>query len=122
MKSDPSILVVLPSRLKANRDGKLFLGGAVKSIRHQTIDTHARIKIAVGIDAASSPPTGDDWKQIAFCFRRANQAAALSTACTISDEDFVAFLEDDDEWAPISWKWFSTLSKKSILFRRRSSK
>jgi glycosyltransferase involved in cell wall biosynthesis len=79
------ISVIIPSRLEG-----AFLENAIRSIRSQ--------ETVVGIDHGSTPP---ELRSVEFIESKGNnQAAALNAAVAHATGDFIAFLEDDDEWRP----------------------
>jgi hypothetical protein len=90
-----ALSVLIPSRLERDASGKLFLERAVASIRGQTGHDLA-LQILVGVDADATPPA-----MPGVSFVRAegrSQAAALNAAADKAAGDFIAILEDDDQW------------------------
>lgn len=104
------IAVVIPSRLQRNpaapRPSALYVERAIASVRRQTVAAQHEIRFFVGIDQGVSlalgPALGDDVEIThGGVF---SQAAALNAAakCAVicNPPDFIAFLEDDDQWHP----------------------
>ncbi len=104
-----TVSVVLPSLLKPFTDpsqsGRLFLEQAVSSIRAQTAAKQVTFQIVVGIDAAAGAkvPAGLA-ERLGITFVESNGrsiAAALNAATRRCNGDYLGFLEDDDQWAPV---------------------
>jgi glycosyltransferase involved in cell wall biosynthesis len=102
-----AISILVPSRLQASADGRgeqLFLQDAIESIYRQTLIVSGAIQpqIIVGIDAGADMPTSlAERLGIAFAMsERRSQAGALNAAATRIEGDYVAILEDDDQWEP----------------------
>jgi hypothetical protein len=99
-----NLLVVVPSRLGRNACGRLFLSEAIDSIAAQRFpaDTAVRIEIAIGVDPRADVPDDLSLPANATVARAASQsqAAALNAAATAFHHDFLAILEDDDQWLP----------------------
>ncbi len=101
-----SISVCLPSRFTKHPDeGFYWLERAADSVRAQTIAGKMPIQICVGIDHGAVVP--DDYKNrtdMVFANVAAdapkNQAAAVNAAAAAATGDIIAFLEDDDIYAP----------------------
>jgi len=101
-----SISVCLPSRFtKHPKEGWYWLTRAAQSIRTQTIAGKMPIQICVGIDHGAEVP--DELKnQPDMVFSNVaadqpkNQAAAVNAAAAAATGDIIAFLEDDDIYAP----------------------
>ena len=97
-----SVSVVVPSRLEKSKRGGYFLEAAVKSIRAQTTAPSVQIQIVVGVDKGMSAPPdlssdlGVEIAEGSGC----SQAAALNAALARADGEYVAILEDDDQWRP----------------------
>lgn len=92
--------VIIPSRLACAGSGGLFLEQAVRSIRAQQLDPSFRVQILAGIDQGAVPPE-DLADRLGICFVEAagkSQAAALNGAAGAIKGDYLAFLEDDDQW------------------------
>ena len=94
------ILVVIPSRLERDASGALFLEKAVRSIVGQRTARSIEIEISVGIDPGVSTSDLGFAPFVHFSSAETpSQAAALNAAARRIDHDFIAFLEDDDEWS-----------------------
>jgi len=100
MAEKPSLLVIMPSRLKKGADGKLFLEKAIGSILRQSAAAKLTIDIAVGIDPGAAVPGKLDLPQNLRFVQAgaASQAAALNAAAKGLNHAYLAILEDDDEW------------------------
>lgn len=104
-----TISVVLPSLLKKFTDprqsGRLFVEQAVASIRAQTAANRVTFQIILGLDAGagSQVPAGlAERLGIAFAESGGRSVtAALNAAARQCTGDYVAFLEDDDQWHPL---------------------
>ena len=95
-----TLSVIIPSREQPNQ--KAFIERAIKSINSQTCFGRFEVTILVGVDAGKIPQISLSEK-IKLKFTESSgssQAAALNAAIRVVDTDFVAFLEDDDEWMP----------------------
>jgi glycosyltransferase involved in cell wall biosynthesis len=102
-----TVSVVLPSLLKPFKDpsqaGRLFLEQAVSSIRAQTAAKQVTFQIVVGIDAGAKVPPGLP-ERLGVTFAESDGrsiAAALNAGIKCCDGDYIGFLEDDDQWAPV---------------------
>lgn len=99
------ISVVIPSRLGTYRreDGseELLLARALRSIRAQQQKAPSEIEVLVGVDAGTKLPAAlADGDVRAVAATRRSQTAALNAAARESAGDYLALLEDDDEWQP----------------------
>ena len=98
------MLVLVPSRLKRNRSGHLFLAQALQSIARQEFPAEfdVRVEISIGVDPGAILP--DDLLMPSNATvseaASASQAFALNAAAARFDHDFLAILEDDDQWLP----------------------
>lgn len=95
-----SLGVIIPSR--AQRRQTEFLERAVASIRAQTAIVNFDVTVLVGVDAGSVPE-GEIAGRLGVTFVESHgrsQAAALNAAIPLANTEFVAFLEDDDQWHP----------------------
>jgi glycosyltransferase involved in cell wall biosynthesis len=96
--------VVIPSRLATYRNGAAaepFVARAIRSIREQKLDAGIQVEILVGIDTGAQVPAGLAGVGVRFVETGArSQAAALNAAARGLTGDYLAFLEDDDEWHP----------------------
>ena len=96
-----SLTVVIPSRAQDTQFQ--FLERATQSIRKQTVIANFDVRILVALDRDVQLPAS-------FCSQigiepiasdGTGQARALNGAMrSLGDTDYVAFLEDDDQWAP----------------------
>jgi glycosyltransferase involved in cell wall biosynthesis len=94
------ILVVIPSRLKSDASGALFLRRAVRSVVDQRLSRSVEIEISVGVDpGADTLDLGFGPFVRFFAAHEAMQSAALNAAAKSLNHDFIAFLEDDDTWS-----------------------
>jgi hypothetical protein len=104
-----TVSVVLPSLLKSFTDpsqaGRLFVEQAVASIRSQSIANRVTFQIVVGIDAgagAKVPPGLAERLGITFVESNGHSSTmALNAATKRCTGDYLGFLEDDDQWAPV---------------------
>jgi glycosyltransferase involved in cell wall biosynthesis len=97
------VSVVIPSLLKRNRsNNKLFLEQAVASIRAQTACHHVILEIIVGVDLGSQIPASlQETLGVKFIESRTRSGSAAYNAATRqATGDYIAFLEDDDQWDP----------------------
>ena len=101
-----SISVCLPSRFTRHPDhGWYWLERAADSIRSQTIAAKIPIQICVGIDyGATVPEIFANQPDMVFApvaqDAPKNQATAVNAAAAAATGDIMAFLEDDDLYAP----------------------
>jgi Glycosyl transferase family 2 len=104
-----TVSVVLPSLLKTFKDprqsGRLFVEQAVASIRAQTIANRVAFQIVVGLDAGqgSQVPAGLA-ERLGIAFAESNGRSvtvALNAAARRCNGEYIAFLEDDDQWHPL---------------------
>ena len=95
-----TLTVIIPSRAQACRN--IFLERAERSIRNQSIINDLDLTVLVGLDAGDVLDAG----LVAMLgigsveSHGASQAAALNAAIRTVNSEYVAFLEDDDEWLP----------------------
>ena len=94
--------VLMPSRLQARSPNRLFLEDAVSSILKQSVLHRYDVQIHIGLDAGmESPGCFAHEPKVKFCHSQGrSQACALNAAAAAIDGDFVAILEDDDQWSP----------------------
>jgi len=95
-----TLSVIIPSREQPNQIA--FLERAIKSIQNQTLIERFEMTLLVGVDANKIPQM-DVPEKINLKFIESygqSQAAALNCAIRAVNTDFVAILEDDDEWMP----------------------
>ncbi len=98
------ISVVIPSRLAAMPDGRLWLERALDCVRNQRLPAGESVEILVGLDQGIEPPerliagsSGLRFVNAAGTAPR-GQAAALNAALRTASGEWVALLEDDDQW------------------------
>jgi glycosyltransferase involved in cell wall biosynthesis len=98
--SGPLVTVVLPTR---NRPDRLR-----QALRSALVQTHRSIDIVV-VDDASTPPAADTVAEVAGSDPRvrvlrrdapSGAAVARNAALAVASGELVAFLDDDDCWAP----------------------
>jgi glycosyltransferase involved in cell wall biosynthesis len=96
----PSLTVIIPSRSQPQQAA--FLRRAVHSVRSQRVIDQYALTVVVGIDAGTALPPGlaDELGLVQALSEGRSQAAALNAGIALVDSDFVAFLEDDDQWLP----------------------
>jgi glycosyltransferase involved in cell wall biosynthesis len=102
-----TVSVLIPSRLQriaGDLSNGYFLQRAIRSVFRQTAvaSSAVRLQIIVGIDVDATPVTGAaELAQVEFARSGGrSQAEALNAAAERIHGDFVAVLEDDDEWMP----------------------
>lgn len=101
-----SVSVCLPSRFTRHPvEGWYWLERAANSIRGQTIAGKMPLQICVGIDHGTVvPDVFANQSDMIFANVAAdapkNQAAAVNAAAAAATGDIIAFLEDDDIYAP----------------------
>jgi glycosyltransferase involved in cell wall biosynthesis len=97
------ISVVIPSRLQSRAVAgaeRLHLACALESIAGQKSPAAPEIEVLVGIDAGAAAPPGFERPGIRFVPSDGrSQAQALNAAAAQAGGDYIAFLEDDDEWS-----------------------
>ncbi len=84
------ISVLIASRLEEKEPGKLFVERAIETIRAQDVEC----QIIVGLDPGKTAKL--DAEVVAG--PRANLCAAINAAAERIEGDYVAMIEDDDEW------------------------
>jgi hypothetical protein len=98
------LLVVVPSRLKRNGAGRLFLANAIDSIAAQRLpaDLGVEIEVSIGVDPGAVVPADLKLPKAATVSHAVapSQAEALNAAAGVFDHDALAILEDDDHWLP----------------------
>lgn len=90
--------VVIPSRSQPEQ--ARFLARALQSVSAQTARSSLAIEVVIGLDAGAALPDlppSDLPVRWAHAAER-SQAAALNAAASLLTGDYVAFLEDDDQW------------------------
>jgi glycosyltransferase involved in cell wall biosynthesis len=98
------ISVVIPSRLAAMPDGRLWLERALDCVRQQRLPAGESVEIIVGLDQGVEPPerliAGTPGPRFANAAAGAprGQASALNAALRTVRGEWVALLEDDDQW------------------------
>ena len=94
------ISVVIPSRTQA--DQPRFLTRCVGSIRAQVLDPGVEFEVIVSLDRGAAVPCAEGLAGVRFIEAEARgQAAALNAGAAVARGDYLAFLEDDDEWHPL---------------------
>jgi glycosyltransferase involved in cell wall biosynthesis len=92
------ISVVIPSRTQPSQ--LRFLARSIGSIRAQIVGG-MEFEIIVGIDRGAAVPELLGLEGVRFIEADARgQAAALNAGAAVARGDYLAFLEDDDEWHP----------------------
>jgi len=91
--------VVIPSRTQPNQSR--FLTRSVASIHAQVLGVDADFEIIVSLDRGAAVPQAEGIEGVRFIEAEAQgQAAALNAGAAVAGGDYLAFLEDDDEWHP----------------------
>lgn len=89
--------VIIPSRTQP--DQASFLTRALKSISEQTARASLTIEVVIGLDPGAIPPQISSEQALRYAHAtERSQAAALNAAAALATGDYVAFLEDDDQW------------------------
>ena len=98
-----TISVIISSRLsRPEGSDRYFVELAVDSIRAQPIFDRMNIDVIIDIDVGTQAPVLPLAHAVRFVQSSAqSQAAALSTAARFIEGDYVAVLEDDDQWHPL---------------------
>ena len=110
------ISVIIPSRKSETQE--TFLRRAIASIRSQTEFENFDFEIVVGLDPNVTLPNElvKDLNLTCVNASQALQAAALNAAIAKATGDYVAFLEDDDQWQPEFIKFaMQALSKADFV-------
>src|SRR5262249_6756869 len=93
------ISVVIPSRTQP--DQSRFLTRSVGSIRAQVRHADVEFDVIVSLDTGAGTPRAEGLGGVRFIEADARgQAAALNAGASVARGDYIAFLEDDDEWHP----------------------
>lgn len=94
------LCVIIPSRTQPRQHA--FIERAVRSIRSQTAASRFEIRIVVAVDRNRRLPEAlcEAWGIRCVESTGESQAAALNAGIGSTDGDYVAFLEDDDQWMP----------------------
>ena len=98
------LLVIVPSRLERIGSGRLFLAKALDSIAAQRLPSglDVTVEISIGVDPGAMLPVDlilPENARVSHAAAR-SQASALNAAAEGIDHDFIAILEDDDQWLP----------------------
>lgn len=93
-----TLTVIIPSRFQPQQ--LLFLDRAVQSLKKQTVINDYELTVIVGVDKGGLLEKSMSESMGVKCVesQKASQASALNAAIDCVDTEFVAFLEDDDEW------------------------
>ncbi len=87
------ISVIIPSRLDKNKNGKLFVERAIETVLAQG---RTDCQIIVGVDPGQATTLrGAEVVE----GPRANLSAVINAAAERIEGEYLAFLEDDDEWS-----------------------
>lgn len=110
--SRSTLSVVIPSRTQPSQ--LAFLERAIASINAQTAFNRYSIVIIIGVDKGQGHFLRELATRCALTIAESNDthshAAALNAAIRQVQSEFVAFLEDDDEWSP----QFLSLAEKCV--------
>lgn len=91
--------VVVPSRSQSSQAA--FLARAIDSIRRQTALRDVAVEVLVCLDRGAPAPELPDPTDVRFVEAGSKgQAAALNAGAASATGDYLAFLEDDDQWHP----------------------
>lgn len=95
-----SVDVIIPSRSRPNQES--FLRGALESIAEQTHCSQLDVRVIIATDPGCSLESLPETNLTVDIVEAAHpsQAAAVNRALEQVQADFVAFLEDDDQWHP----------------------
>jgi len=93
------VSVVIPSRTQP--DQGRFLARSIGSIRAQLLDRDVDFEVIVSLDRGAAVPQAEGLGRTRFAESQGQgQAAALNAGAAVAGGDYLAFLEDDDEWHP----------------------
>ena len=111
--AERSVAIVIPSRLAGSTNRVLFVEQAVAAARAQTRPADIRLAFFIGIDSdAQVPPSLGLQPDITFARSAGrSQSAAINTAAhaaAAGGHDFIAMLEDDDQWEANFLAWSLT--------------
>ena len=104
------LTIVIPSREQEKQI--LFLERAIASVKCQTIAEQFVFTFVVGVDKGKLLDKDTCTRLGIVCVESGqnSQAAALNAAIRVVKTEFVAFLEDDDQWMPS----FLTFAMKAV--------
>ena len=102
MNTLKKLSIIIPTRKNSNQI--TFLRSAIDSIKSQSIANQFDITILISVDMGCTLNIFElDYLRFNIQLIESNghsQARALNSAIQIVDSDYVAFLEDDDQWMP----------------------
>ncbi|MDR3407185.1 MAG: glycosyltransferase family 2 protein [Methylovirgula sp.] len=108
--ADRSIAVVVPSRLAGGAGRKLFVEQAIEAAGTQAIQRGFHLAFFIGIDLDAQIPSSLGARPDVTLARSQgrSQASAINAAANAAaaqNHDFIALLEDDDQWEPNFLAW-----------------
>jgi hypothetical protein len=93
------LVVVIPSRSQPSQAA--FLEKAIASVRAQTAQHEVELEVLVCLDKGAAAPLSLDQRNVRFIESPCRgQAAAMNAGAAQATGDYIAFLEDDDQWHP----------------------
>jgi hypothetical protein len=106
------LAIIIPTRLKlctSEAGSRTFIERAMESALAQVLDQPLKITFIAGVDVDADVPARLAQRPDLLIARSTgrSQILALNAAIALADQayDFVAFLEDDDLWAPEFLAW-----------------
>ena len=108
--AERSIAVVIPSRLAAGAGRRFFVERAIEAAVTQAIPRGFRLAFFIGIDLDAQIPSALGARpDVTFARSHGrSQASAINAAANaaaVQNHDFIALLEDDDQWEPNFLAW-----------------